>query len=107
MYEALKAHDPSTPLVIQADSMYVINVFTKWLDGWIAKGWRTASRKPVQNRQAIEMIASELESRDVAWEHVKGHAGHELNEQVDSLARGEARQIQASQREARIAQERT
>lgn len=96
LYEALRAHDPSVPLLIQADSMYVINVFTEWLPGWIAKGWRTASKKPVQNRQAIEMIAAELETRDVSWEHVKGHAGHPLNEKVDTLARREATGVQSA-----------
>ncbi len=95
VYEALRAHDPGTPLLIQADSMYVINVFTQWLPGWITHGWRTASKKPVQNRQAIEMIATELETRDVEWQHVKGHAGHALNEKVDALARGEATAIQS------------
>ncbi|MCW3159596.1 ribonuclease H family protein [Micropruina sonneratiae] len=94
VYEALKAHDPATPLLIQADSMYVINTFTEWLHGWVARGWRTASKKPVQNRRAIELVATELNVRDVQWEHVKGHAGHALNEKVDLLARGEATQLQ-------------
>lgn len=100
VYEALRAHDAMTPLLIQADSMYVLNVFTEWLPGWIARGWRTAAKKPVQNRQAIEMIASELETRDVEWEHVKGHAGHALNERVDALARGEATAVQRLSSEA-------
>lgn len=42
------------------------------------------------------MIAPELETRDVGWEHVKGHAGHPLNETVDSLARRAASQIPGS-----------
>lgn len=96
VYEALRAHDATTPLLIQADSMYVINVFTEWLPGWIARGWRTAAKKPVQNRQAIEMIAAELATREVEWVHVKGHAGHALNEKVDAMARVEATAVQAS-----------
>lgn len=93
VYEALRAHDPHLPLLVQADSMYVINVFTEWLSTWIAKGWRTASKKPVRNQQAIEMIAAELARRDVMWEHVKGHGGHPLNEKVDALARAQATRI--------------
>lgn len=95
VYEALIAHRGSSALLIQADSMYVINIFTQWLPSWLARGWRTAGRKPVQNRQAIEMIASQLEGRDIRWEHVKGHTGHRLNERVDSLARLEASRMQA------------
>ncbi|MCE1174244.1 MAG: ribonuclease HI [Propionibacteriales bacterium] len=90
VYELLGAFPESTPLLIQADSMYVINIFTRWIDGWRAKGWKTASKKPVLNQEAIEMIAERLAGRDVRWEHVKGHAGHVLNERVDTLARAAA-----------------
>lgn len=95
VYEVLSAHPRDTPLLIQADSMYVINIFTRWLRGWVAKGWQTSAKKPVLNRQAIEMIADRLHGRDVKWEHVKGHSGHPLNEQVDSLARAQAEQVLA------------
>jgi len=42
------------------------------------------------------MIAERLEGRDVTWEHVKGHSGHPLNEQVDSLARAQSEAILAA-----------
>ena len=93
VYEALGAFPSDTPLLIQADSMYVINIFTRWLSGWRAKGWKTAAKKPVLNREAIEMFADRLDGRDVRWEHVKGHSGHPLNELVDTLARTAAEQI--------------
>lgn len=96
VYEALGAFEPAVPLLIQADSMYVINSFTRWLPGWIRNGWRTAAKKPVANREAIEMIAERLAGRDVVWEHVKGHAGHTLNELVDTLARTEAERVRDS-----------
>ncbi len=93
VYEVLGAFDTTTPLLIQADSMYVINIFTRWLPGWRARGWLTASKQPVSNREAIEMIAERLQGRDIGWEHVKGHSGHPLNEQVDTLARDAATAI--------------
>jgi len=93
VYELLGAFAPATPLLIQADSMYVINIFTRWLPGWRARGWLTAAKKPVLNRDAIELIAERLEGRDVRWEHVKGHSGHPLNETVDTLARTAAERI--------------
>jgi ribonuclease HI len=93
VYELLGAYPPETPLLIQADSMYVINIFTRWLKGWRAKGWQTSAKKPVLNREAIELIAQRLEGRDVRWEHVKGHSGHPLNERVDTLARTAAERI--------------
>ncbi len=95
VYEALSAHPSEVPLLIQADSMYVINIFTKWLPGWISKGWKTSGNRTVANRSAIELIATQLDGRDVLWEHVKGHAGHPLNETADELARRAALAVQA------------
>lgn len=90
VYEALRATPRNIPLLIQTDSSYVIRVFTEWLEGWQASGWMTAAKKPVANRPAIEMIAAELEGRDIVWQHVRGHAGHTENELADELARAVA-----------------
>jgi len=86
-YEALSATPSDRPLVIETDSEYVINVFSLWLPGWKLRGWLTAARKPVMNRPAIEKVESRLHGREVTWRHVKGHAGHKLNEIVDQHAR--------------------
>lgn len=96
VYEVLGSHSPELPLLILADSMYVINIFTRWLPGWVARDWQTSAKKPVLNRKAIELIAERLLGRDVRWEHVKGHAGHPLNERVDSLARSQAERVLAA-----------
>jgi len=93
LYEALRAFPPEVPLLIQADSQYVIRIFTEWVDGWIARGWRTADKKPVGNRPNIELIVPLLHERDVEWEHVRGHTGHNLNELVDKRARAAATAI--------------
>ncbi len=90
LHEALAATDPTQPLLIQADSQYVINIFTKWIDGWRRRGWVNSERKPVANREAIEQTAALLAGRDVRWEYVRGHAGHPLNELVDLHARAAA-----------------
>ena len=74
-------------LLIQADSQYVIKVFTEWLPGWRARRMRTASKKPVENAELILEIADLLADRDVEWQWVRGHVGHELNEKADTLAR--------------------
>lgn len=93
LYEALRAFPPQTPLLILADSQYVIRIFTEWIDGWRSRGWRTGDKKPVSNRPNIELVAGLLAGRDVEWEHVKGHAGHDLNELVDLRARAAATAI--------------
>jgi ribonuclease HI len=94
VYEALRAVPREVPLLIQTDSNYVIGVFTQWLQNWQASGWVTANKKPVANRKAIEIIAAELEHRDVQWRHVRGHSGHDMNEFADERAREAAIAIQ-------------
>lgn len=93
VYEALNAFPPAERLLLQVDSEYVIKVFTEWIEGWKANGWRTAGGEPVKNRVAIEQVEALLRGRDVGWQHVKGHAGHRLNERVDTLARDAATAI--------------
>lgn len=82
-------------LLVLCDSQYVINSLTKWLPGWKRKGWKRADGKPVQNRDLLEELDAELAGRKQAghavwFEWVKGHAGHELNERADTLARAAA-----------------
>ncbi len=84
--ELLRSLDDD-PLLIQSDSQYVIGVFTEWLRGWRSRGMKTASRKPVENVDLILGIDELLSSRDVEWQWVRGHVGHDLNEVADSLAR--------------------
>lgn len=75
------------PLHVLCDSQYVINCLTKWMPGWKRKGWKKADGKPVLNRDLIEQLDAALSGRKVTFEWVKGHAGHDLNERVDDLAR--------------------
>jgi ribonuclease HI len=89
VYEALAATPPRQPLMIESDSLYVIRSVTEWLAGWKRNGWLTKARKPVANQSAIEQIDRQLQGRDIEWRHVKGHAGHVLNEVCD-LRAGEA-----------------
>lgn len=78
---------PDRPVLIQSDSQYVVNNFTKWLPVWRQRGMRTDKRRPIENVDLVEKIASRLEETDVRWEWVRGHAGHAPNERADSLAR--------------------
>lgn len=93
IYEALRGIKAEVPLLIQADSQYAIRALSEWLPGWVQRGWRTADGKQVRNRRAIELTAALMEGRDLRWEHVRGHAGHALNEFVDKQARAAATAI--------------
>lgn len=72
------------------DSQYVINSVTKWMPGWKRRGWRKADGKQVLNDDLMKRLDAALQGREVRFEWVKGHAGHDLNERVDDLARAVA-----------------
>ena len=85
--ESLAALKKSCHVDLYTDSVYVKDGVTKWLQGWKAKGWKTASKKPVKNQDLWERIDSEIQRHDIAWHWIKGHAGHPENERADELAR--------------------
>lgn len=87
--EALR-HYGDRDVLILTDSRYVLGCLTEWIDGWRARGWRNSAGKPVSNQELI-VAADELIGPDVVFAHVRGHAGHPLNEQADYLAQEEAR----------------
>ena len=78
------------PLRILCDSQYVINSLTKWLPGWKRRGWKKGDGKPVMNVDLMQELDKALAGRDVTFEWVKGHAGHDLNEAADERARAAA-----------------
>lgn len=85
-YEAVRR--VSGPLEIVSDSTYVVNCFVqKWWKGWIDRGWKNASRKPVANRDLWEPFIDLVNRRgDVKFVWVKGHSGDRLNDAADLLA---------------------
>lgn len=76
------------PMYVQlvTDSNYVKNGITQWIRNWKARGWKTADKKPVKNRDLWERLDQAIERHDIDWRWIKGHAGHELNERADQLA---------------------
>ncbi len=83
---ALEALTERCRVEITTDSVYVKDGITKWLDGWRARGWRTAKNKPVKNQDLWMRLAELVKGHDVHWHWVKGHAGHPENERADALA---------------------
>lgn len=70
-----------------SDSQYVVNAFNKnWIDGWIKKGWKNASKDPVKNVDLWKRLLKAMESHQVEFVWVKGHAGNPNNERCDTLA---------------------
>jgi ribonuclease HI len=81
---------------VTTDSQYVRDGITRWLPAWRARGWRTADKKPVKNRELWQRLDEAAAAHDVEWEWVRGHAGHRENERADALARGEIAKLRAT-----------
>lgn len=77
-------------LHVFCDSTYVINTITKWMAGWKRRGWKKGDGKPVMNLDLVQALDTAMQGRRVRFEWVKGHAGHELNEEADRLANAAA-----------------
>ena len=80
---AVLPRDPN--LTIRTDSKYLIDGYSRWIQGWKRKGWRTAAGAPVLNRDLWESLdAARLSG--LAFTHVKGHSGDPDNDRCDAIA---------------------
>jgi len=85
--KALEALSRRSSVDLYTDSKYVMQGITEWMEGWKARGWKTAAKKPVKNQDLWIEIDELVQAHDVRWHWVKGHAGHVDNERADELAR--------------------
>ena len=85
--EALKyLKDEDEAIKLYTDSNYLRQGITDWIHKWKLNNWRTASKKPVANRDLWIEISDLNEKMNVEWNWVKGHAGDPGNERADQLA---------------------
>ena len=87
MIRALEALKAPAEVAVHTDSQYVKNGIETWIHGWKRNGWKTADRKPVKNVDLWQRLDEAQRRHRVAWEWIKGHAGHPENERADELAR--------------------
>ena len=84
---ALEALSRPCAIDLHTDSQYLRLGITQWLKGWKRNGWRTADKKPVKNDDLWRRLDAAAGQHDIEWRWVKGHAGEEMNERADELAR--------------------
>ena len=85
--QALESLKKPCKVELHTDSQYVMKGISEWIHGWKKRGWTTADKKPVKNGDLWMRLDAARMRHDVDWRWVKGHAGHELNERADALAR--------------------
>ena len=84
--EALSALNRPCNVVLHTDSQYVLKGITEWIEGWKARGWKTAAKAPVKNVDLWLALDAEQARHHIEWHWVRGHSGHVGNERADALA---------------------
>ena len=85
--QALEALNKPCKVELHTDSKYVQTGISEWLRVWKARGWKTTPKGAVKNEDLWRRLDAARQRHEVDWRWVKGHAGHELNERADELAR--------------------
>lgn len=77
-----------------SDSKYVIDGLSKgWAKGWKAKGWVKSDKKPALNVDLWEQLLPLIQTHQVHYHWVKGHASNEKNNRCDQLAVAESKRF--------------
>ena len=84
--KALEALTEPCRISLTTDSNYVKNGIMQWIGDWKRRGWRTAAKRPVKNRDLWQRLDELALRHEIEWRWVKGHSGHAENERVDALA---------------------
>jgi ribonuclease HI len=85
--QALEALTRGCDIDLHTDSAYLRGGITSWMKNWKRNGWRTADKKPVKNVELWQRLEEATQRHAIIWHWVKGHAGDEMNERADELAR--------------------
>lgn len=84
--EALTVLEKPSHVIINTDSKYLMLGYTRWLQGWIDREWKTANGNPVKNQDLWFTLIAAAAPHTIEWYHVKGHNGNIYNEEADRLA---------------------
>ncbi|NGP89608.1 ribonuclease HI [Fodinibius halophilus] len=85
--EALNAITQPCHVKIHSDSALIVNAFKQnWIKSWKKRGWKTANKKPVKNKDLWEEMLEAMKPHKVEWIKVKGHSDNVRNNRVDRLA---------------------
>ena len=86
--KAIQKFKKKSEILIFTDSTYVRDGITTWVKKWEKNGWKTASKKPVKNKDLWKKLKNLSSKHSIKWVWVKGHAQDKYNNLVDELAQG-------------------
>ena len=83
---ALSALKEPCRVTLYTDSQYVVNAVNKgWLRSWVKNGWKRKGGE-LKNVDLWKMLVPLLDTHEVSFVWVKGHAENEYNNRCDELA---------------------
>ena len=86
--KAIQKFKKKSEISMFTDSTYVRDGITIWIKQWEQNGWKTASKKPVKNKELWKKLKNLSSKHSIKWIWVKGHAQDKYNNLVDELAQG-------------------
>ncbi|HJV45572.1 MAG TPA: ribonuclease HI [Bacillota bacterium] len=85
--ESLKNLKEPCSVKLYSDSAYLVNCFGQgWYKGWMKNGWKNSKKQPVENQDLWKELLELMNTHQVEYIKVKGHADNELNNRCDQLA---------------------
>ena len=91
---ALQALKEPCTVELYSDSKYVIDALQKgWAASWRKKGWIKSDKKPALNPDLWETLLNLVQTHDVHYHWVKGHASNPKNNRCDELAVAEWKRL--------------
>jgi len=80
---------------LYSDSQYICEAINKgWARSWKAKGWKRSDKSPAKNPDLWERLLALIDSHEVEFIWVRGHADNEYNNRCDVLAVAETKKFQ-------------
>jgi len=84
--KALESLPVGIEVTLYSDATYVVKGMTEWIHGWMKKGWKTAQKKPVENKDLWMDLYQTSIDKKIHWKLIAGHAGIQANERCDEIA---------------------
>ena len=85
--EGLKKLKEPCIVELYSDSKYVIDALSKgWAWGWKKKGWVKSDKKPALNPDLWDVLLALVQTHEVHYHWVKGHADNVYNNRCDAMA---------------------
>ena len=85
--EGLKKLKEPCIVELYSDSYYVIDALSKgWAWGWKKKGWVKSDKKPALNPDLWDVLLALVQTHEVHYHWVKGHADNAYNNRCDAMA---------------------